>query len=332
MDWDGFVEFLAARQLTAGEIEQSVAVVETFARQLKALKPPLSLEQASPQAAHDFIGRLIATQQNTELNLAALARAGYFAGNSALYVTVLALLDGSEVMGELHSRLGASLGERARDEIFDGIELPPLGTPSEEKARLMRIVIDRLEQTADPEACKQLLCSCLRHLDDDWFAEHKRQYQQCADIDQYLALRSRELVKQLEAIRSEGGLFFNQPITDEVIEYVRADPEIESGTRRGDTVFVSKIPYLAAEYLAATDDDEKRYLYCHCPWARESLRDGSPPVSATFCYCSGGFSKRSLEVVLGQQLEVEVIESVLKGDLRCRFAIKLPPGVIPADD
>jgi len=329
MDWDGFVEFLGARQLTAGEIEQSVAVVETFARQLRELEPPLSLEQATPQAAHDFVGRLVATEQNSELNLAALARAGYFLGNTALYVTVLALLDGSEVMDELYSRLGTALGEQARDQIFDGIEPPPLGTPSAEKARLMRTVIGRLEQTADPGTCRRLLCSCLRHLDDDWFASHKEQYRQCEGIDEYLALRSRELVSQLEAIRDEGSLFFNQPITDEVIEYVRADPEIESGTRQGDTVFVSKIPYLAAEYLAATDPAEKRYLYCHCPWARESLRGGGPPVSATLCYCSGGFAKRSLEVVLGRQLQVEVVESVLKGDVRCRFAIKLPPEVVP---
>jgi hypothetical protein len=135
-----------------------------------------------------------------------------------------------------------------------------------------------------------------------------------------------EFLNQLEHIKDEGGLFFSQEITDEVIEFVRSDPEISQGVRQGNTLYVTKIPYMAKEYLAETDPDRKRYYYCHCPWARESLRQSEGPVSARFCQCSAGFHKKPWEVIFGRRLEVDVLESVLKGDLRCRFAIHLPLG------
>jgi hypothetical protein len=47
-------------------------------------------------------------------------------------------------------------------------------------------------------------------------------------------------------------------------------------------------------------------------------------LNATFCNCSGGFSKKPWEIIFRQTLQVEVLESALLGDLRCRFAIHLP--------
>jgi hypothetical protein len=51
------------------------------------------------------------------------------------------------------------------------------------------------------------------------------------------------------------------------------------------------------------------------------------PVSAQFCRCSAGFHKKPWEVIFDQKLEAEVLESVLQGDMRCRFAIHLPVSV-----
>jgi hypothetical protein len=34
------------------------------------------------------------------------------------------------------------------------------------------------------------------------------------------------------------------------------------------------------------------------------------------------------EVIFDQKLEAEVLESVLQGDMRCRFAIHLPAGAV----
>jgi hypothetical protein len=98
--------------------------------------------------------------------------------------------------------------------------------------------------------------------------------------------------------------------------------------RRGNVLYVTKIPYRTREYLAATDALQKRYLYCHCPWARESLRQPDGPVPAILCRCSAGFHKKPWEIIFEQHLEADVLESVLLGDERCRFAIHLPPGAL----
>jgi len=45
-----------------------------------------------------------------------------------------------------------------------------------------------------------------------------------------------------------------------------------------------------------------------------------------FCYCSGGFEKVHFDVIFDEPVEVELLESVLKGDMRCRFANKIPQG------
>ena len=51
-------------------------------------------------------------------------------------------------------------------------------------------------------------------------------------------------------------------------------------------------------------------------------------VPATFCNCSGGFTAQPWEMALDQPLEVEMLKSVLKGDMECTFAIQLPKDVV----
>jgi hypothetical protein len=90
-----------------------------------------------------------------------------------------------------------------------------------------------------------------------------------------------------------------------------------------------KIPHRTKEWLAATDSQERRYHYCHCPWVKESFRRDDVTVPPLFCSCSAGFHKRFWEVVLGRPLHAEIRESVLAGDDRCTIAIHLPPDVVP---
>jgi predicted hydrocarbon binding protein len=54
--------------------------------------------------------------------------------------------------------------------------------------------------------------------------------------------------------------------------------------------------------------------------------------AGTFCNCSAGFHKKPFEVAFGQPVKVEVLESVLLGGERCRFAIHLPEEAIPAEE
>ena len=184
--------------------------------------------------------------------------------------------------------------------------------------------MERLEQMVDKETRSRIFSTSFRDLKDEYYQQDKRDYWEIGNIDQYLDIKRKKYIAELEQIMVEGGLYFSQEITPEVIEYVRNNPEIEGGIRQGNLLYFTKIPYMAKQYLSETAPEMKRYYHCHCPWARESLRKGETPVSVQFCQCSSGFIKKSWEVIFDKPLQADLLESVLQGDLRCRFVIHLP--------
>jgi hypothetical protein len=119
-----------------------------------------------------------------------------------------------------------------------------------------------------------------------------------------------------------------EEITPEVVEFVRGNQEICTGIRRGDKVYKTKIPYAPAQFLKDRDPTMRKYYSCHCQLVRTALRDGKPKIPATFCYCSAGYEKLHFDAIFGKPVEVELLETPLKGDARCRFAIKIPKSKI----
>jgi hypothetical protein len=316
MDWEGFRQMLREREVPEEQLEGHIALAGRFAA--FAGKPP----------THDdvlaFSAVMIAEELNDWDKYIALARYARFIQNDEVYVAVVELLDGAEALEGLYEKLGQAVGEQKRDEVFADIEIPPLGTPNRDKPKLTQAVMERLEQLVDPETCRQVLSGGLRYLEDDWYVDERTKYAESGTIDAYLERRGQDLVAELEKLRDESGLYFTQPVTDEVIAFVQSHPEIGRGVREGNVLYEAKIPYMTVEYLAETDERLKRYYYCHCPWVRESLREGDVSVSPTFCLCSAGFHKKSWEVIFGQPLQAEIVETVLQGDPWCKIAIHLP--------
>jgi hypothetical protein len=149
-------------------------------------------------------------------------------------------------------------------------------------------------------------------------------FDECQDIDEFLDKSALNFIEMLEKVFQEGGLFFTQPIIEEVLAYVRSEPLIARGVQDGNILYEVKIPHQTVDFLAETDPQKKRYHYCHCPWVKEALKEGEANISSTFCTCSAGFHKKRWEVIYGQSLKAEIVESVLKGDDWCKIAIHLP--------
>lgn len=318
MDQEGFRSFLKTRRLSDEKIEASIKLAEIFEGFLA------SSGTDATTAIQTFCRRLIQDQENTYDNLLTLARYGLFTHDYKIYVAVLELLDGAEAQPNLYQKVAETFGERARAEVFAGIGLAPLGIPATEKPAYMLPVIDRLIERQGEAEIAKLLSDCLRDLPDVYYRNERRKFRSSRDFDHYLQKRHRAFVREIRKCQREGRLFFSQEITDQVVEFVKNNQEIESGVREGSIVYVTKIPYNAKQYLAESDPTLKRYYACHCPWAREAVRSGHTHLNAVFCNCSGGFTKKPFEIVFKQKLQVEVLESVLQGDLRCRFAIHLP--------
>jgi hypothetical protein len=319
MDKDGFRALLEKRKCSEAQIETSFAIAERFEAFLQ--QPG---RQANAETAWEFSRLLISEGNNTEENYIALIRYCWFIKNNERFVALMELVDGGEVGGNLYQMAGDRFSAELRDEIFAGIGVAPYGIPTPEKPAYLQPALRRLEARVGEIACQEFLSASLRDLPDEYYLHEREKYRQAGNTDAYLRQRKDAFLAELEACQRDGRLFFSQEITDDVLEFVRNEPEMGGGRCEGNIIYEVKIPYQTKQYLAATDPTLKRYYGCHCPWARTAVKSNDVQVAETFCYCSGGFHKKPWEVIFEQPLRVEVLESILKGDERCRFAIYLP--------
>ncbi len=326
MDKEGFGQFLKVNHHPDERINQHIQIIAQF-EDFLASDPSLSNRHPGTENTLEYISFLTAVRKDTYDNIAALARYGLFTNNRPLYLTALQFVDGGEVMENLYSKVADRVGTSKRDQIFQDLHLPTIGTPVEQRPAIMKTVIDRMLDLLDEQTFESILSDSLRTLKDEWYKDGRQKYLESTSLDEYLDRRSIEYIAELEQIKNEGRLYFNQEITDEVIEFVRSQPEMARGVREGNILYAVKIPFMAKEYILEQDKRMKRYYGCHCPWVRESIKNGNETVSPRFCLCSAGFEKKPWEVIFDQPLQVEVVESVLNGDLRCKFAIHLPENV-----
>lgn len=318
MDKNGFRQMLEGRNVHSEKIPAAIALAERFEGYILSTG-----EGFTPQLAWDFSKILITEDLNTEENFITLARYGLFIKNNSIFVAFLESLDGGEAQENLYKRVTERYGETLRDEVFANIGIVPFGTPTPDKPAYMHPVIEKLEAAIGADACRELLSESLRDLPASLYQNDRELYQSSADIDKYLTKKKAAFVQQLETCQKDGRLFFAQEITNEVVDFVRNTPEMGAGVRAGNIVYETKIPFLTKEYLAEEDQKLKRYYYCHCPWAREAIKNGGK-VAPIFCNCSAGFHKKPWEAIFEQPIHVDVLESVLRGDDLCRFAIHLP--------
>jgi hypothetical protein len=326
VDRKGFRTYLESRKASAETIDRSLTLAEkweSFAQgtfHTAVAKAPLD-------GAGGFSQKLISSGENTYDAFLALARYARFVKNKEAFLVMLETIDGHEAFGNLFRKAEEEFGAPTRDAVFAGLELPQLGISNLERSRRMRVVVERLEAKVGRARAGRLIGQGLRDLPDAAFADERGRFEDAGGIDEYLRRKGDGFIAELKKIRDEGGLYYSQPITDDVIDYVESRPEIRQGVRVKNVLYEAKIPYMAVEYLRETDPKLRAYYYCHCPWARESLRRGELTVSGTFCACSGAFHRRPYEVLFGRALESEVLETVLDGDPWCRFAIHLSEDV-----
>jgi hypothetical protein len=326
MDRVGFRAYLLTREANEEAIARSFELAERFEAYCQS-EAGCCAAEATADLADAFSATLIETGDNAHDDFRALARYTRFLRNHDAYLVMHGTIDGDEAFGNLHRKVAVELGEPLRDALFAGIEMPVLGVSNLERARRMRVVVERLEKKIGPERAAALIGQGLRNLSGSWYRWAPRSYALAGGIDEFLRRWRERFLKELRKLHEQDLLFVSQPITADVIAYVEAHPEIEPGVRVGNEIRVAKIPYMAKEYLEETDPRRRAYYYCHCPWARESLRRGETKMPGVFCNCSAAFHRKPFEVIFKQKLEYEILESVLSGAERCLFAIRLPKGV-----
>jgi hypothetical protein len=109
---------------------------------------------------------------------------------------------------------------------------------------------------------------------------------------------------------------------DAVLAFMASDPGWgEKGAyREGSIIYHTKNPCDPEGFTKATTDKEKRTAYCFCPVIRHKLEQGMP---VTYCLCGGGWYRQQWEAATGKPVRVGVARSLLKGDDRCTFSVRL---------
>ncbi|TFF94940.1 hypothetical protein EU546_04255 [Candidatus Thorarchaeota archaeon] len=190
-------------------------------------------------------------------------------------------------------------GEDVTMRVTEGLESVPLGSGKharEERTLWIKSAMDRLEDLCDEETGNQVLIdTCPHTYPKTRIKKMRAAFRRVGDVDSLL-----EMMREDTSYR--GGSYYDYPVREDKV------------------IYVTKVPYNPDAYEAATTEEEKRLAYCHCPLVKGSDEE----ISATFCCCSGGWVKQLWEGVFEQSVEVELSESLLKGDNRCTHAVRIP--------
>jgi len=323
LDEKGFEGVCVERKLDKKTTEMNIKMVKEFEQFLEKTRRKKDWSNAKTNDLQRFTATLIKNKMNTWDNLLALLRYARFIENREVEVALLEILDGSDVLEKLSDTLKQSVGVSKHKEILEGIELPPLGTSSKDKPRITKKFMERLETKLGEDKCREILLSGPHASPKKHYLPERKKFLESKGIDDFLERRHKEYVDELKKHMKDNTLYFTQEINETVLEYVRNTPSCQNGVREGDIIYVTKIPYMAKEYLREKDLKKKRHYYCHCPWVREAIVSGMK-IPPNFCYCSAGFEKRPWDVIFDQPVKADVVETVLKGDLICKFAIYIP--------
>lgn len=320
----GFRKYLQKRGLLAKDIVSSFKAVKDFEEYLQ--RKQSTLEYATVNELKQHISQQIVKGKNSRDRFIAIARYCYYIKKNDLFIYLASILGAANVPRDIGERLVTVAGDEIRQRVYEKIDIPKLGAPQEDYPELTKKIMARMEAELPQATCREIMTWNYHKVPAATFDEAKKRFQKAKSIDEYLKGEHERLVDELERHMKQGRLWFEQEITPEVLEFVKKNQEINTGIRRGDRIFKTKIPYAPKQFLKETNSDLRRYYACHCQLVRAALRKGKPRISPTFCYCSGGYEKLHFDVIFDEDVEVEVLETLLKGDTCCRFAIKIPKG------
>lgn len=323
MDRKGFRNYCTKRKFKEETVQLYTKLVGEFEGFLKK-QGKKDVDDASSDDLKVFVRDQLKTGRIALDTFRALIGYYDFSGKKEMVSVLYGYLEGLGVPEELFKRLRDTVGESKSEEIFGGVDIPPLGTRPEDKPRVTKKIMEQLEAHLDDKTLKELLSCGLEVFPDEWYLPQKKMFQDSDSLDDFLRKRHMEFVETLRKHSKEKTMFFAQEIDDEVVEYVLENQEIHGGVRKGDIIYETKIPYQTKKYLHEKNERMKRYYACHCSWVREAIKAGKPKIPPNFCYCSAGYHKRPFEIVFGQPVKADVIQTVLKGDSVCRFAIHIP--------
>ncbi|MCP4752494.1 MAG: hypothetical protein GY866_16510 [Proteobacteria bacterium] len=220
-------------------------------------------------------------------------------------------------IGKLNNALANRVGQGVKARILEGSEKLSKDSDNDDVVEWSIRAITKLDTLVEDERTRRdVLTACACQYPKDQLLEIKNEYAQTKDLKRVHLRLQDQFVTFLK-----NELKLDRETTEEII----AKGWGLAGVLDGNTVYATKIPKseFLKEYMNETDPVKKRWYYCHCPRVRNILKT-SKQISTTYCYCGAGYYKGIWEEILQKPVEVEVLNSLMKGDDVCKIAIHLP--------
>lgn len=322
MDKSLFQTYYENRGFDEQTTQAAIRTIELLEQMLN--KQDKCLDTISTEEVRQYVKNLVSHNEGNVDTLLAMARYFYLINRQDIYIYFTSLLGGRGVIETIVAKAVMLLGQQRVDEILQELEMPRVGLEPSELTEFTSAFVNRLERELPLETVKEILAGNNHGIPKDSYLKERELLHSAKSLDDYLLDYKNRGVQELQAHCDQNKVWYEQKITQEVVDYANSNQEIMSAVREGNILYVTKIPYDPVHYLEEKDPKMKRYYACHCPFAREAILQENVFISPNWCYCSGGFAKFPYEVLFDQPLKVELLQSVLKGDMVCRFAVHLP--------
>lgn len=327
MKVEKFREHLAENKMDEKGIENYIGKLLEYQEYLKKQKQ--TIETVNVNELVNYTEFLVTQDKDLVLEfIRALLNYAHFAKRNDFVEAVWDIAESYNAMDNLFARIDEWHSEATRDEILEGLTIPPLGIHPEKKPKFTKIALKRVEEILGEDKLIALLKPCLHQgLGGDMDKDRKDYHE--LGIDAFLEKKRKDRIKEFEKHRDDGTPAFAQIVDDDVGEYVKNNSTSGLGKREGNILYVSKNPYQIKKSLETDDLRMKRFYACFCPWVRGAIKDGSEhEVSKHFCQCSGGWYKGYYEQLFEQPIKIEPYETALSGYPYCKFVVHLPENVI----
>lgn len=282
-----------------------------------------SIDEASIESLDQFIAQMVENKEMSIESIVVLMRYYRMIKRNDLFIQLTKYTGGLGVIESILERLDKIVDNEKSKAIISQVKIPELGTHPSEFPAFTKSFVELLEKSLDPRTLKRVLAGNHHQIPETVFLEERTYYENALTLDQYLKELHDRKVQILEKHLQDGTVWFEQNITQEVVDFVRSNQEILSAVRKGDTLYITKIPYDVEAFLKAETKVEKAYHACHCPFAKESIGKSDVQISDVWCNCSAGFTKFPFDVLFNKELKATVLENAIHGDLLCRFSISL---------
>ena len=326
MDTAAYSAYLSRFLSSTADVEQQVTLVLALERWL--ISHGATLETASVGNIRAYLKRLIKQDKNGIDDLLALLYYYEFSPRVDLDIYLNDVIHGGQEFEEIMSRVYQIGGFDVVFKIEDGFSAPPLGTDPALLPGYTAELYRCLSAVLPQEDVRRAICDNLEPIIPFLCSQELQLYRASSTIDEYLLARAKLELLRLRAVRRRDSKWVPIYLSEEYLRRLEQFPEMLSGVRHGNRLFITLRPSEPGNYLKAKTPELRRYYACSDCNIRAAFKKGMPDVPIAWCERCVSRQRLTYEYLLGRPLKAELLESALLGDTSCRIAILLEPDEI----